>query len=68
MTDYINHVPSWALISLANYKAKVKIKDYTLLSDSFICIHAEDDTRYFTSINNIILSDKESIIKERRTN
>ena len=68
MTDHINHVPSWALISLANYKAKVKIKDYTLLSDSFICIHAEDGTRHFTSINNIILSDKEPTIKERRTN
>ena len=54
----------WALISLGTHIQKLKISNYDFISTGVVIITSVDGMKYITHANNVLLSDKEPIIKK----
>lgn len=58
----------WALIILGNYTQKVKISNYNFIESGIVIITSADGQKYITSAVNVLLSDKEPVLKTKKTN
>lgn len=54
----------WALIILGDYKIKVKVKTYMInATEDIVSISSEDGAYYKTSMKNVLLMNKEPVLK-----
>lgn len=56
----------WALINLGNRIQKFKITNYEFKPLGEAVITTTDGNKYFTHMSNVVISDKEPIIKNTR--
>ena len=58
----------WALIILGNYTQKLKISNYNYTESGIVIITSVDGQKYITNSMNVLLSDKEPVLKTKKTN